>query len=385
MYIKRKLEKVIKANLFQGKVIVVYGARQVGKTTLVRKIAEETADTYGYLNCDELDVLGRLQNAGTSEALRQVIGDQKLVVIDEAQRVKNIGLKLKLMVDNFPGTQIIATGSSSFDLANEINEPLTGRSFEFWLFPLRLDELFDSDNFIEAQRRLGALLVYGSYPDVYMLGSDELKAQRIKYLAANYLYKDILKFNNIKNSETVLKLLQALALQVGSEVSYNELANMVGVNKKTISDYIELLEKAFIIFRLTPYSGNLRKAIGKLRKIYFLDLGIRNAVINNLNPLQIRDDVGKLWENFVISEKYKQQLGLGFKTNYYFWRTYDKQEVDLVEDRGGKLRGWEIKWSGRDKKPPRAWSSYKNASWKIINRDNYLGELAGKKIQLEGE
>src|SRR3989338_8343380 len=266
MYIKRKLEKVIKANLFQGKVIVVYGARQVGKTTLVRKIAEETADTYGYLNCDELDVLGRLQNAGTSEALRQVIGDQKLVVIDEAQRVKNIGLKLKLMVDNFPGTQIIATGSSSFDLANEVNEPLTGRSFEFWLF------------------------------------------------------------------------------------------------------------------RLTPYSGNLRKAIGKLRKIYFLDLGIRNAVINNLNPLQIRDDVGKLWENFVISEKYKQQLGLGFKTNYYFWRTYDKQEVDLVEDRGGKLRGWEIKWSGRDKKPPRAWSSYKNASWKIINRDNYLGELAGKKI-----
>src|SRR3990167_2476704 len=366
MYIKRKLEKVIKANLFQGKVIVVYGARQVGKTTLVRKIAEETADTYGYLNCDELDVLGRLQNAGTSEALRQVIGDQKLVVIDEAQRVKNIGLKLKLMVENFPGTQIIATGSSSFALANEVSEPLTGRSFEFWLFPLRLDELFDSDNFIEAQRRLGALLVYGSYPDVYMLGSDELKAQRIKYLAANYLYKDILKFNNIKNSETMLKLLQALALQVGSEVSYNELANMVGVNKKTISDYIELLEKAFIIFRLTPYSGNLRKAIGKLRKIYFLDLGIRNAVINNLNPLQIRDDVGKLWENFVISEKYKQ-------------------EVDLVEDRGGKLRGWEIKWSGRDKKPPRAWSSYKNASWKIINRDNYLGELAGKKIQLEGE
>ena len=385
MYIKRKLEKGIKGKLCQGKVIGVYGAREVGKRTLVRKSAEETADTYGYLNCDELDVLGRLQNAGTSEALRQVIGDQKLVVIDEAQRVKNIGLKLKLMVDNFPGTQIIATGSSSFDLANEVSEPLTGRSFEFWLFPLRLDELFDSDNFIEAQRRLGALLVYGSYPDVYMLGSDELKAQRIKYLAANYLYKDILKFNNIKNSETMLKLLQALALQVGSEVSYNELANMVGVNKKTISDYIELLEKAFIIFRLTPYSGNLRKAIGKLRKIYFFDFGIRNAVINNLNPLQIRDDVGKLWENFVISEKYKQQLGLGFKTNYYFWRTYDKQEVDLVEDRGGKLRGWEIKWSGRDKKPPRAWSSYKNASWKIINRDNYLGELAGKKIQLEGE
>lgn len=377
MYIKRKLEAVIKANLFQGKVIVVYGARQVGKTTLVRKIAEETVNTYGYLNCDELDVLSQLQNSETSEALRRIVGDQKLVVIDEAQRVKNIGLKLKLMVDNFPDTQIIATGSSSFDLANEINEPLTGRSFEFWLFPLRLDELFDSGKSIEASRKLDSLLIHGSYPDVYVLESDELKAQRIKYLAANYLHKDILKFNYIKNSETVLKLLQALALQVGSEVSYNELANIVGVGKKTVANYVELLEKAFVIFRLTPYSGNLRKAIGKLRKIYFLDLGIRNAVINNFNPLQIRDDIGKLWENFVISEKYKQQLGLGFKTNYYFWRTYDKQEVDLVEDRGGRLRGWEIKWSGKEKKPPRAWTNYQGASWKVINRGNYLDELAG--------
>lgn len=378
MYIQRKLEGIIKTNLFQGKVIVVYGARQVGKTTLVQKIATEVAHTFGYLNCDELDVLSKLQNAGTSLALHQIIGDQKLVVIDEAQRVKNIGLKLKLLVDNFPETQIIATGSSSFDLANEINEPLTGRSFEFWLFPLRLDELFDSNTSIEATRKLDSLLVYGSYPDVYMLESHELKAQRIKYLAANYLYKDIFKFNNIKNSETVLKLLQALALQIGNEVSYNELANLVGVSKATVADYVALLEKAFIIFRLTPYSGNLRKAIGKMRKIYFIDLGVRNAVINNLNPLQIRDDVGKLWENFVISEKYKQQLGLGFRTNYYFWRTYDKQEVDLVEDQGGKLHGWEIKWSGKGKRPPSAWMSYKGADWKIINRENYLNELIGK-------
>ncbi len=375
MYIKRKLEEVIKTNLFQGKVVIVYGARQVGKTTLVRKIAQDVTDSYSYLNCDELDVLSRLQSAETSEALRQIIGEQKLVVIDEAQRVKNIGLKLKLMNDTYPETQIIATGSSSFDLANEVNEPLTGRSFEFWLFPLRLDELFDATKTIEAQRKLGSLLIYGSYPDVYNLESDELKAQRIKYLAANYLYKDILKFNNIKSSEIVIKLLQALALQVGSEVSYNELATMIGINKKTVSDYIELLEKAFIIFRLPPYSGNLRKAIGKMRKIYFLDLGIRNAVINNLNPIQVRDDVGKLWENFVIAEKYKQQLGLGFKTNYYFWRTYDKQEVDLVEDRGGRLYGFEIKWGGKDRRPPAAWVGYKNSTWKTINRDNYLEEL----------
>ncbi|OGM25763.1 hypothetical protein A2627_01675 [Candidatus Woesebacteria bacterium RIFCSPHIGHO2_01_FULL_39_28] len=378
MYIKRRLEETLKANLFQGKVVVVYGARQVGKTTLVKKVVEDLKITSGYLNCDELDVLSRLQNAETSEALKQILGGNKLVVIDEAQRVKNIGLKLKLMVDNFPEIQIVATGSSSFDLANEVNEPLTGRIFEFWLFPLTLNELFTKDQDIEADRKLESLLVYGSYPDVYQLESEDLKAQRVKYLASNYLYKDILKFNNIKSSETVLKLLQALALQIGSEVSYNELAAMVGIGKNTVSEYIQLLEKAFIIFRLRPYSGNLRKAIGKMRKIYFLDLGIRNAVINNLNPINIRDDVGKLWENFVISEKYKQQLGLGFATNYYFWRTYDQQEVDLVEDKGGELKGFEITWGDKNKKSPKAWQEYKNASWKLINKNNYLEELVGE-------
>lgn len=378
MYIKRRLEEALKANLFQGKVVVVYGARQVGKTTLVKKVVEELKITSGYLNCDELDVLSRLQNAETSEGLKQILGGNRLVVIDEAQRVKNIGLKLKLMVDNFPEIQIIATGSSSFDLANEINEPLTGRIFEFWLFPLTLDELFTKDQNIDAERKLESLLVYGSYPDVYQLESEDLKAQRVKYLASNYVYKDILKFNNIKSSETVLKLLQALALQIGSEVSYNELAAMVGIGKNTVSEYIQLLEKAFIIFRLRPYSGNLRKAIGKMRKIYFLDLGIRNAVINNLNPIKIRDDAGKLWENFVIAEKYKKQLGLGFSTNYYFWRTYDQQEVDLVEDRGGELKGFEITWSDKNKKSPKAWLGYKNASWQVINKNNYLEELVSE-------
>lgn len=384
MYIKRRLEEVIKLNLFKGKVVIIYGARQVGKTTLVKKIAEEIGQPYGYLNCDELDILSSLQNAGNSEALKQVIGHYKLVIIDEAQRVKNIGLKLKLIVDNFPERQIIATGSSSFDLSNEINEPLTGRSFEFWLFPLSLGELFNKDNKIEAQRNLESLLVYGSYPEVYQLQSIELKSQRIKYLAANYLYKDILKFNNIKSSEVVLKLLQALALQIGSEVSYNELADLIGANKQTIANYIELLEKAFIVFRLSPYSGNLRKALSKMRKIYFLDLGVRNAIINNQNPIAIRDDLGKLWENFVISEKYKQQLGLGFKTNYYFWRTYDKQEVDLVEEKGGELFGWEVKWTGKNKKPPKAWIDYQNSSWQEINRENYLENLLLVKSQPGG-
>lgn len=375
MYIQRELEKVIKANLFKGKVIVIYGARQVGKTTLVKKIAKDLGKTYTYLSCDELDVLRKLQAADNSEALKQIIGDQRLVIIDEAQRVKNIGLKLKLLIDNYPEKQIIATGSSSFDLSNEINEPLTGRSFEFWLFPLSLTEIYNKKDKLGFERKLENLLIYGSYPEIYQLESEKLKSQRIKYLASNYLYKDILKFSNIKNSEIILKLLQALALQIGQEVSYNELANLIGISKQTVADYISLLEKNFIIFRLSPYSGNLRKALSKLRKIYFLDLGIRNAIINNQNPLNLRNDVGKLWENFVIAEKYKQQFGLGFKTNYYFWRTYDKQEVDLVEEKGGQLLGWEIKWADKSKKAPKAWKSYKNTTWQIINKTNYLEAL----------
>jgi len=375
MYIQRRLEKEIKENLFKGKVIVIYGARQVGKTTLVKKIAEDFGEPYTYLNCDEMDVLRKFQAADNSEALKQIIGHQRLVVIDEGQRIKNISLKLKLLVDAYPEKQIIATGSSSFDLSNEINEPLTGRNFEFWLFPLSLTEIYNKEKKLEFERKLENLLVYGSYPEIYQLESEELKSQRIKYLASNYLYKDILKFSNIKSSEIVLKLLQTLALQIGQEVSYNELANLIGVGKQTVADYINLLEKAFIIFRLSPYSGNLRKALSKLRKIYFLDLGIRNAIINNQNQLNLRNDVGKLWENFVIAEKYKQQFGLGFKTNYYFWRTYDKQKVDLVEEKGGQLLGWEIKWISKGKKAPKAWRSYKNSTWQIIDKNNYLEKL----------
>ncbi|PIQ70018.1 hypothetical protein COS55_00435 [Candidatus Shapirobacteria bacterium CG03_land_8_20_14_0_80_40_19] len=373
MYIGRKVEETIKKSLFQGKIVILYGARQVGKTTLVRKIADDINEPYGYLNCDELDVLSRFQNSDNSEALKQLIGSQRLVVIDEAQRVKNIGLKLKLIVDNYPETQIIATGSSSFDLSNEISEPLTGRSFEFWLFPLSVGEISQNEDKLSFERKLESLLVYGCYPEIYQLGSIEQKAQRIKYLASNYLYKDILKFNSIKNSEVVLKLLQALALQMGNEVSYNELAGLIGIGKQTVAKYIDLLEKAFVIFRLSPYSSNLRKELGKMRKIYFFDLGVRNAIINNQNPLNLRDDVGKLWENFVIAEKYKRQLGPGFKTNYYFWRTYDQQEVDLVEAKGGNLFGWEIKWTGKGKNPPKAWiENYKNSTWQIINRENFL-------------
>ena len=371
MYIQRRLEPEIKKSLFKKKIIIVYGARQVGKTTLVRKIAEETGQPFGYLNCDELDILTQFQQADNSFALRQMMGNNKLVIIDEAQRVRNIGLKLKLMVDTYPSIQLLVTGSSSLDLSNEISEPLTGRCDEFWLFSLSVSEVWKNQDQIAQDRDMESWLVYGSYPGVWSLESNEEKSIKIKQIASNYLYKDVLKFNEIKNSETILKLLQALALQIGQEVSYNELARTIGISKQTVASYIDLLEKVFVVFSLRPYSGNMRHALNKKRKIYFLDLGVRNAIINNQNQLSIRDDVGKLWENFVIAERYKSQLGLGYKTNLYFWRTYEGQEVDLVEEKNGKLIGWEIKWRGKAKKQPKDWGRYLNSSWQEVDRENF--------------
>jgi len=304
-----------------------------------------------------------------------MMGDNKLVIIDEAQRVRNIGLKLKLLIDNYPEIQLLVTGSSSLDLSNEVSEPLTGRCDEFWLFPLSTKEVWQKSDKISRDRDLEKWLVYGSYPGVWSLDSNEEKSIKIKQLASNYLYKDVLKFNEVKNSETILKLLQALALQIGSEVSFNELATTIGVSKQTIASYVDLLEKVFVVFSLKPYSGNLRQALNKKRKIYFLDVGIRNAIINNQNPLAIRDDVGKLWENFIIAEKYKSQLGLGYKTNLYFWRTYEGQEIDLVEDKGGELKGFEIKLKSKSRKQPKDWGLYKNSSWRVIDRENYLEQI----------
>ena len=376
MYITRLLEEPILKRLNKGKIIIIYGARQVGKTTLVKSIADKSGIPFSYINCDEGSVQGKLMTADTSLALKALTGSPKLVILDEAQRIRDIGIKLKLLVDTYPEQQIIATGSSAFELSNEINEPLTGRVFEFWLFPFSAPEILKDRNLFEKERLLENLLVYGSYPEVYQMESNEEKAEKVRYIASNYLYKDILKFNNLKNSDIVIKLLRALAFQIGNEVSYNELANLVEVSKQTISDYIRLLEKAYIIFRLNPFSRNLRKELGKLRKIYFFDLGIRNALINNLNGLNLRDDIGKLWENFVVSEKYKSQLGPGFKTNYYFWRTYDGAEIDLVEDINGQLYGWEMKWSGKAKKAPKAWrDTYPKATWEIISPDSYLRSL----------
>lgn len=381
MYINRSIESEVKKSLFKGKIIIIYGPRQVGKTTLVKKILEDNFNiTSLYLNCDEGDIQKLFRDATTSTHLKQIIGDKKLVVIDEAQRIKDIGIRLKLLIDNFPDQQVIATGSSSFDLANEISEPLTGRNFQLMLYPFSLLELSSIWNNLEINRNLPSLLVYGSYPSIVGANAIEEKRILVKEITSDYLYKDVLKFQNLKSSEIVEKLLVALALQIGKEVSYSELANLVGVSKQTVAGYIEILEQAFVIFKLRPFSRNLRKELGKLHKVYFWDLGVRNALINNFNSISLRGDVGELWESFVICERKKQQYSPDKKINTFFWRTYDQQEIDLVEEKEDKLFAYEIKWKKPRAKSPKSWrETYKNSTWTTITPQNYL------QIFLSGE
>jgi len=372
--IPRTVEETILKYLWKGKIIIIYGARQVGKTTLVKTISKKISpQSSAYLNCDESDVRQMFIQADTSTQLKEIIGNKKLVVIDEAQRIPEIGLKLKLLVDTFPDQQIIATGSSSFDLANTIIEPLTGRNISFWLYPFSIREIQTIYSPIEIRRILETLLIYGSYPAVIKAPSLEEKQTTVSYIAHNYLYKDIFKFQGLKASTVVTKLLQALALQTGSEVSYNELASLLGIAKETVASYVNLLEQAFVIFTLLPFSNNKRKELRKFRKIYFYDIGIRNALINNFNPISLRNDVGQLWENYIIAERQKKWFWLTNKPNFYFWRTYDQQEVDLVEEKMGKIEAFEIKWKKTRLKPPKAWrKSYPNSRWTCLTKDNFI-------------
>lgn len=371
MLIRRKIQSEVEKTLFKGKIVVIYGPRQVGKTTLVKLIQENQKQiATAYFNCDEADVRDALTGK-TSTELKLFFGDNKLVILDEAQRVRNIGLTLKLMVDNYPQMQIIATGSSSFDLSNEIVEPLTGRKIEFYLYPFSLAELKEIYSEIEIDRILENRMIFGMYPGV-VFESDFAKIKTLKTLAKSYVYKDVLEYRNIKNHEVLEKLLRALALQVGNEVSYGELASLIEINKQTVADYIQILEKAFIVFRLPSFSRNLRNEIKSNRKIYFYDNGIRNALINNLNPLDLRQDAGALWENFMIGERVKSDNNTDGDANMYFWRTLQKQEIDLIEERGGKLAGFEFKWKSRPGKVPVAFSrAYPDAKVEMISKENY--------------
>jgi len=366
--IKRKIIPFIEKKLFKGKAVIVYGARQVGKTTLVKEIGANFGE-YLYLNCDEPDTRDSLQNR-TSTYLKSYIGNKKLVLIDEAQRVSDIGLTLKLLVDNFPEIQVIATGSSSFELADSVNEPLTGRKYEFHLYPLSLQELLSVYSLIEIDRLLEQFLVYGLYPEV-VTKSDE-KANILSEITKSYLYKDILSFGNIKNSHALENLIKALALQIGSEVSYTEIANLIGVDKKTVENYINILEKAFIVFRLNPYSTNPRNELKRMRKVYFYDNGLRNSVIKNLNGFDIRNDIGALWENFLVTERIKFNSNNFFDKDLYFWRNFQKREVDLIEDYGGELNVFEFKWTAKKIKIPADFTAhYQFKSFEQISRDNY--------------
>lgn len=372
--IKRILKEKITSALFRGKVIVIYGARQVGKTTLVKDIVSEYGDEAGYYNCDLLSVQSAL-SVPEPDRLKQYFGDRKIIVLDEAQVITNIGRTLKIFADELPGIQVIATGSSSFEMANKINEPLTGRAVRFTLFPLSMQEIAQHYGRLGLDTAMERMLSLGAYPEVYTSsGKDSI--ERLDEIASNYLFKDILMLENIKKSEVLKNLLISLALQMGSQVSYNELASKLGINKLTVQKYVDLLEQSFIVFRLYSFSRNLRNELSKSLKIYFYDLGIRNALIRNFNPPAIRDDSGLLWENFCVAERMKFIHNSGTPVNSYFWRTYEQKEIDYVEESGGVITGYDFKYSPKARRASnKIFEDAYKAEIKVVNRENYPGFL----------
>ncbi|HCW32547.1 MAG: hypothetical protein UT36_C0001G0111 [Candidatus Peregrinibacteria bacterium GW2011_GWF2_39_17] len=381
MIIERKISKIIESHLFKGrnkkKVIIIYGPRQVGKTTLVQQLLKKHPGKAEYFNCDYFDVQEQFayKNAGQ---FQKFLSNVKLLILDEAQRIENIGLVLKILVDHYPSVQVVATGSSSFDLSNKIKEPLTGRKIELKLFPFSVSELFVHKTKLEKNRLLENFLRYGTYPAAIL--ADEKGAElALKELTSSYLFKDVLAFQDLKRSDLLIKLLQLLAFQIGHQVSYHELAINLGVDQTVIQKYIHLLEEAFVLFRLPAFSRNLRKEVAKSRKIYFYDLGIRNTLIQNYNPLSLRKDAGELWENFCIAERIKA-LEYDEKTaNHYFWRTYTQKEIDFIEEKGGQLAAYEFKWDAhRTVKPPKEFlETYKGSTFQVITPENYEKFLEG--------
>ena len=371
----RDLQSIIQERCFQGKAIILLGARQVGKTTLLKKIIQEQQVDALYLNCDEPQTVAALTKCNLKE-LQMVIGANKFVVIDEAQKVDNIGLTLKLIVDNMPDVQVIATGSSAFELRNCLNEPLTGRKYEYQMFPISSKEIYQSSGYIDLKGLLETRLIYGSYPDILNHANDARELLRM--LTDSYLYKDILATDNLRKPDVLDKLLRALAFQVGSEVSYNELAQTVGTDSKTVERYIELLEKCYIIFRLHGLSRNLRNDLKKAKKIYFYDNGVRNAVIQQFAPLELRNDAGALWENFFISERIKRNHYQQNYCNIYFWRTKSQLEIDYIEEQNGQMTAFEMKWNPKKSNtsiPETFLNAYDVKETVIITPDNYLDYL----------
>lgn len=372
MYIERNIENNIINNLSKGKVIIILGARRVGKTKLLESIIKKINEPYIYINGEDIPSTHQIAERSIQK-YKELLASTKLLIIDEAQKIDEIGLKLKLMIDHVKNVKIIATGSSSFDLADRTGEPLTGRKFSYELYPIAQSELKNTENLIETSERLESRMIYGSYPEVLLVEDNIERKRYLRELIASYLIKDLLALDKVRNSSKIFNILQLLAFQVGSTVSLNEIAQKVGLDVKTVERYIDLLTKVFVIYKLSGFSRNMRKEITKSSKYFFYDNGIRNAIIDNFHPISLRNDVGQLWENYILMERLKFQSYSGLYSYNYFWRTYDRQEIDLIEDRGGKLYAYEMKYSQNKSRIPAAFKkSYPDASYEIINKNNYL-------------
>lgn len=372
MFIKRELQGKIEARLTPGKAALLFGPRRVGKTMLIGEILRKYSGSKMVLNGEDTDALALLAERSIAN-YSNLLNNIDLLAIDEAQNIPDIGTILKLIVDEIPRITVIASGSSSFDLLNKTGEPLTGRSYSFLLFPISQSELSLTENRLETRQNLEIRLLYGSYPEVINITDNALRRTYLAELVNAYLFKDLLSLDGIRNAGKLRDLLVLLAFQTGHEVSLTELGSQLGLSKNTVEKYLDLLSKVFIIHRLGGFSSNLRKEITKNSKWYFYDNGIRNALIGNFNPLSIRQDTGQLWENYMISERLKQKRYRSELTQFYFWRTYDGQEIDLIEVEADSVKAYEFKWKEKKVKVPGAWiNAYPKAEFKVINPENYL-------------
>jgi hypothetical protein len=370
--IKRILTTKITERIGKGKAIILIGARQVGKSTTFNELIHNLQVPVLLLNCDDPMVREELTSISATD-LNRLVGNNKVIMIDEAQRLNDIGMTVKRIVDNYHDVQVLVTGSSSLDLRNSMNEPMTGRKYEFTMYPISTAELYNTDGYLRTKQLLDFRLIYGSYPDVLMNPSDAREI--IMGLSDSYLYKDILELDSVRKSDLLRKLLIALALQVGSEVSYNEVANTIGSDSRTVERYIDLLEKCFVVYRLNGLNRNLRNELKKSKKILFYDNGVRNAIVNNFSPVDIRSDMGALWENFFITERIKMNAYNGRYVNYYFWRTTDQKEIDFIEESDGEFTIFEMKWNPRkgNVRFPKAFlDNYPCTATHVVTPENYL-------------
>ena len=376
-FIERSIEERLLNSLTPNKVVVLLGPRRTGKTILIKKLKSKLKEPFSLWNGEDFNVQEQLSRRSTSQ-YRSLLGSRKMLIIDEAQKIPDIGNKLKLMVDEIEDLKILVTGSSAFDINNAIGEPLTGRKKTLYLFPVSEQEYQQLEEPIDRIGNLRNRLIFGNYPELLHLPDREDKIEYLQELVQSYLLKDILAFENIRNSGKILLLLKLVSFQVGSEVSYQELGNQLGISKNTVEKYLNLLTKVFVLFKVGGFSRNLRKEITKSSKWYFYDNGLRNAIIANLSPLELRNDHGLLWENYIISERIKYQAYARMLVNNHFWRTYDQQEIDWVEDREGKLFAYEMKWNHQKRvRVPAAWrKAYPDATFQAITPQNYFPWIA---------